>query len=122
MGQYWNRTAARGIADWLWTNLKGNPEGLLLVAAGCALLLRRKPHGAGTRQAPPTEAGDSAVASGKAAKVLLEARQKALEDIRAGRPAPYYFGAPQSSIPADDTARSTDDDADSVARRASTRG
>jgi hypothetical protein len=42
MSKYWN-TSGVGAADWLWTNLKQNPEGLLFLAAGCALLLRRAP-------------------------------------------------------------------------------
>jgi vacuolar-type H+-ATPase subunit H len=40
MSKYWNASGV-GAADWLWANLKQNPEGLLFLAAGCALLLRR---------------------------------------------------------------------------------
>ncbi len=40
MSKYWNRSGA-GTADGLWATLKQSPEGLLLLAAGCALLLRR---------------------------------------------------------------------------------
>jgi len=42
MSKYWNASGV-GAADWLWANLKQNPEGLLFLAAGCALLLRRAP-------------------------------------------------------------------------------
>jgi hypothetical protein len=42
MSKYWNASGV-GAADWLWGNLKQNPEGLLFLAAGCALLLRRAP-------------------------------------------------------------------------------
>ena len=42
MSKYWNASVV-GAADWLWANLKQNPEGLLFLAAGCALLLRRAP-------------------------------------------------------------------------------
>jgi hypothetical protein len=40
----------------------------------------------------------------KAAKAVLDAQQKAVDDIRAGRPAPYYFTAPPSSISGGTTA------------------
>jgi hypothetical protein len=46
----------------------------------------------------------------KAAKAILDAQQKAVDDIRAGRPAPYYFTAPQSSVPSRDTAPSSIND------------
>ncbi|RWP26044.1 hypothetical protein [Mesorhizobium sp.] len=36
-----SRTANLGTAEWLIGAAKNNPEGLLLVAAGCALLMRR---------------------------------------------------------------------------------
>ncbi|RWM85299.1 MAG: hypothetical protein EOR84_32190 [Mesorhizobium sp.] len=36
-----SRTANLGTAEWLIGAVKNNPEGLLLVAAGCALLMRR---------------------------------------------------------------------------------
>src|SRR5436305_1123666 len=42
MSKYWN-TSGVGAADWIWANLKQNPEGLLFLVAGCALLLRRAP-------------------------------------------------------------------------------
>ena len=48
----------------------------------------------------------------KAAKAILDAQQKAVEDIRAGRPAPYYFTAPQSSVRSQDTAHTSANDAD----------
>jgi hypothetical protein len=35
-----NTTAYPGRVEWLVERIKKNPEGLLLVAAGCALLLR----------------------------------------------------------------------------------
>jgi hypothetical protein len=40
MSDYSNTTAT-GSADWLMSAVKKNPEGLLLLAAGCALLLRK---------------------------------------------------------------------------------
>ena len=40
MSKYVNTTGLRN-PDWLWATLKKNPEGLLFLAAGCALLLRR---------------------------------------------------------------------------------
>ena len=46
MGKYWSGV---GAADSLWANLKQNPEGLLFLAAGCALLLRRAPSTAYTQ-------------------------------------------------------------------------
>jgi hypothetical protein len=42
MSKYWNMSGV-GAADFLWAHLKQNPEGLLFLAAGCALLLRRAP-------------------------------------------------------------------------------
>src|SRR5690242_21742650 len=39
MNNYSN-TPSFGSADWLMSAVKKNPEGLLLLAAGCALLLR----------------------------------------------------------------------------------
>ena len=35
-----SNTSAQGTSDWLMGAVKSNPEGLLLLAAGCALLLR----------------------------------------------------------------------------------
>ena len=40
MSKYENTSGLRN-PDWLWATLKNNPEGLLFLAAGCALLLRR---------------------------------------------------------------------------------
>ena len=40
MSKYVNTSGLRK-PDWLWATLKKNPEGLLFLAAGCALLLRR---------------------------------------------------------------------------------
>jgi hypothetical protein len=37
----YSNTGGRGTADWLWATVKDNPDGLLLLAAGCALLLRK---------------------------------------------------------------------------------
>jgi hypothetical protein len=48
----------------------------------------------------------------KAAKAVLDAQQKAVDDIRAGRPAPYYFTAPQSSVSSGETAPSGADNLD----------
>jgi hypothetical protein len=39
----------------------------------------------------------------KAAKAMLDAQQKAVDDIRAGRPAPYYFTPPQSTASSEAT-------------------
>jgi hypothetical protein len=39
------RTDNLGTAEWLIGAAQRNPEGLLLVAAGCALLMRRTSHG-----------------------------------------------------------------------------
>jgi len=41
----------------------------------------------------------------KAATVILDARKKAIEDVKAGRPAPYYF-APTTAAPPTGSARS----------------
>ena len=38
----------QGTADWIMGTVKSNPEGLLLLAAGCALLLRRGASGRST--------------------------------------------------------------------------
>jgi hypothetical protein len=48
MSKYWN-TSGLGNPDWLWANLKHNPEGLLLLVAGGALLLRRGSSRPGTQ-------------------------------------------------------------------------
>jgi hypothetical protein len=40
MSKYVNTRGLRN-PDWLWATLKNNPESLLFLAAGCALLLRR---------------------------------------------------------------------------------
>jgi hypothetical protein len=42
MSNYWTGSGMATV-DWLWTSVKKNPEGLLFLAAGCALLLRRAP-------------------------------------------------------------------------------
>jgi hypothetical protein len=46
----------------------------------------------------------------KAATAILNAEKKAVEDIRAGRPAPYYFAPPVSAAPSQPATspRSTD--------------
>jgi hypothetical protein len=56
--------------------------------------------------------GEECSDEAKAAKAILDAQQKAVDDIRAGRPAPYYFTAPQSTVPSPDTARSSINDPD----------
>src|SRR3954447_26200790 len=48
MSKYWNKSGL-GKPDWLWANLKQNPEGLLLLAAGGALLLRKRSSRPGTQ-------------------------------------------------------------------------
>jgi hypothetical protein len=48
-----------GTSDWLVSAFKSNPEGLLLLAAGCALLLRR-----GSSAAPSGSSGTSATLYG----------------------------------------------------------
>jgi len=54
--------------------------------------------------------GEECSKEAKAAKAILDAQQKAVDDIRAGRPAPYYFTAPQSTVPSRDTAPSSIND------------
>ena len=49
MSKYWN-TSGLENSDWLWANLKRNPEALLLLAAGGALLLRKRSWSRGTQQ------------------------------------------------------------------------
>jgi len=52
MSNYSN-TSGFGTADWLMSAVKKNPEGLLLLAAGCALLLRTGGSSGGQRTAEP---------------------------------------------------------------------
>ncbi len=49
-------------------------------------------------KADPEAAVHEAQADAKAAAQLLEARRKAIDDIAAGRPAPYYFAAPPTAV------------------------
>jgi hypothetical protein len=48
--------------------------------------------------------GEESSEVAKAAKAVLDAQQKAVDDIRAGRPAPYYFTAPALSVSGGTTA------------------
>lgn len=48
--------------------------------------------------------GEQEFEEAKTAKAILDARQKAVDDIRAGRPAPYYFTVPASTVSADTSA------------------
>jgi hypothetical protein len=142
--------------DWLRATLKENSEGLLLLAAGCALLLRSgqsigrtecyrsdaqeylgdeqsalddMPHQSTigdwaneasripgnvrehvssvgknmSETAADYAASVSQYAHGTREKAVLDAQQKAVDDIRAGRP-PYYFTAPASSVSGSTTA------------------
>jgi Xaa-Pro aminopeptidase len=54
--------------------------------------------------------GEESSEEAKAAKAVLDAQQKAVDDIRAGHPAPYYFTARQSSVPSGDAAPSEAND------------
>jgi hypothetical protein len=60
------------------------------------------------RSDPKVQGEESSEA--KAAKAILDAQQTAVDDIRAGRPAPYYFTPPQSTVPPLDTAPSSTTD------------
>jgi hypothetical protein len=58
-----SHTSAQGTSDWLMGAVKNNPEGLLLLAAGCALLLRSGTSMASAktpaRSSGPTSTGDA---------------------------------------------------------------
>ena len=71
-------SAYPGRAEWLVDRIKKNPEGLLLVAAGCALLLRA---GSGSRFNQPMSQAGSIVsnAGSQAADYVHSAREKASE-------------------------------------------
>ena len=71
-----NTSAFPGRAEWLVDRIKKNPEGLLLVAAGCALLLRA---GSGNRFNTPMSQAGSVVskAGSQAADYLQSASEKA---------------------------------------------
>ena len=73
-----NTNSYPGRAEWLVDRIKKNPEGLLLVAAGCALLLRA---GSGNRFNPPMSQAGSVVskASSQAADYVHSAGEKASE-------------------------------------------
>jgi hypothetical protein len=58
----------------------------------------------------PKLQGEESSEEAKAAKAILDAQQKAVDDIRARRPAPYYFTPPQSTVPSRDTAPSSTSD------------
>jgi hypothetical protein len=55
----------------------------------------------------PKLQGQESSEEAKAAKAILDAQQTAVDDIRAGRPAPYYFTPPQSTVPPLDTTPSS---------------
>jgi len=107
VSEYYNKRGAT-VAERLWANLKRNPEAVLFLAAGFALLLRRGPHHRRTRTAPPVPdhnpdtdrlasdlqpLGEQGSADAEAAKAVLDAQRKTVDDIRAGRAARYYFTA-----------------------------
>ncbi len=46
-----------------------------------------------------TETADETQEDAKAATVVLDAHRKAVDDMKAGRPAPYYFAPPATSVP-----------------------
>jgi uncharacterized protein with GYD domain len=58
--------------------------------------------------------GETSAEEAKAATAILEAEKKAMDDIRAGRPAPYYLTSPDSAVPSSATSPSSSDDADTV--------
>jgi hypothetical protein len=61
--------------------------------------------------------GEQSSEEAKAAKAVLDTQQKAVDDIRAGRPAPYYFTAPQSSVSSGETAPSGANNLDAQKKR-----
>jgi uncharacterized protein with GYD domain len=56
----------------------------------------------------------------KAATAILNAEKKAVEDIRAGRPAPYYFAPPVSAAPSQPATSPRSDSAEAVKKATST--
>ena len=60
---YHSHRDAQGTGDWIMGAVKSNPEGLLLLAAGCALLLR---SGASGRTLTLTNAWDRRAPGGNA--------------------------------------------------------
>ncbi|MER9977028.1 MULTISPECIES: hypothetical protein [unclassified Mesorhizobium] len=80
-----------GTKEWLLSSARNNPEGLLLVAAGCALLMRSRSSSAGHReQSRATDGRQNAphvrTASGGASKAQEEASEtaEAMRDNLAG--------------------------------------
>ena len=68
----------------------------LLLTAGSIGLASAEPN---SQTAPPNDATSDKEAAGQA-KGVLDARQKAVDDIRYGRAAPYYLFPPAPGGPA----------------------
>ena len=70
----------------------------MLVVAAAGPLSGAKPtsarNEAGTAGSEQSAAQSQEQRAKDQAAAILEARQKAVDDIRAGKPAPYYFAAP----------------------------
>jgi hypothetical protein len=77
---------------------------------------QRLPEAVETAGEKTTEAtsaeGEKSAEEAKAAKAILDAQAKAVADIRAGRPAPYYFTAPDPAISPPAMSPSLNDEAD----------
>ncbi|MER9882340.1 hypothetical protein [Mesorhizobium sp. M0118] len=80
-----------GTKEWLLSSARNNPEGLLLVAAGCALLMRSRSSSAGHREQSRATGGRQnaphvRTASGGASKAQEEASEtaEAMRDNLAG--------------------------------------
>ena len=69
---------------------------VLAVSSAFAAESPRSQSGPGTAQ--PSHQGKDDGTNDTAAAILA-ARQKAVDDLRAGRAAPYYFAAPQAPAP-----------------------
>ena len=54
-----------------------------------------RPNSDSRREEPTDEAEDEV----KAATAILDAQKKSVDDIRAGRPAPYYIAPPMAPVP-----------------------
>jgi uncharacterized protein with GYD domain len=67
----------------------------------------RPPAGAST---PDVREAETSPEEAKGATAILVAEKKAMDDIRAGRPAPYYFTSPDSTAPSGTAPSSSSND------------
>ena len=75
------RSQVSKASDWLWGAVANNPEGLLLLAAGGVLLMRKSAQAGGRARGRATQSYDAHRRSGTSGSSLREEGESALESI-----------------------------------------